>query len=112
MLYQDHILTFFESTIEKLMNNDKSSQKNNSEIFDNILIEIISIIKRYFSHTHSNSKQNNGEEKDQNKLIQNEFIEKIINETKLFDQMIFLLNRENLTILKLLHYISISVIKS
>lgn len=106
LLYQENILIFFESLIEKLMNN-KSSQNNSGEIIDNLLIEIISIIKRYFSNMSLKSE----EKKEEIKSKDNEFIEKIINETKLLDQMIFMLNKDNTTIIRLLHFILISVIK-
>lgn len=126
LLYQENILNFFESIVEKIMNNSKLSYGNQSEILDNLLIEIISIIKRYFmSIYYSNNKPinsqdnkienfnnyNNSKQSTDKDNIQDKFLEKIINETNLFDQMIFLLNKENITILRLLHYILLSVIK-
>ena len=102
LLYQDNILNYFESIIEKLMKNKSINQ--NSEMLENLLIEIISIIKRYFLPFGE-------KEKEEIQSNQIEFVEKIINESKIFDQMIFLLNKENLNILKLLHFILISVIK-
>jgi hypothetical protein len=107
LLYEERILIYFESIFEKLMNTNKSSQNNNAEIFDNLLIEIISIIKRYF--TNINLKPE--EQKEEIKSLDNVFVQKIINDTKLLDQMIFLLNKENTTILRLLHFILISAIK-
>ena len=88
-------------------NNNKSYLNSNAEVLDNLLIESISILKRYFPNISLKTE----EEKEENKTIQSEFIEKIINETKLLDQMIFLLNKENLTILRLVHFILISVIR-
>jgi len=107
LLFQEGIINFIEFTIEKLMNNYKFNQNSNSEILDNLLIEIISIIKRYFTNISFNPE----DEKELAKSANYDFVEKIINETKLFDQMIFLLNKENLTILKLLHFIFLSVIR-
>jgi hypothetical protein len=84
-------------------NKENTYSNMNTEIFDNLFIEIVSIIKRYFSNLHIKN--------EDMQFFYNEFADKIINETNILDQLIFLLNRENLTILKLLHFIFISVIR-
>jgi hypothetical protein len=66
-------------------------------MIDNITIEVISIIKRYFTINHNNDD-----------IQTNNFFEKLLS-SNLIDHLIFLLGKDNLIILKLLHILLISV---
>lgn len=65
-----------------------------NEIIENICIEIISILKRFFNGLNNNSENFN----------------KIAN-SNIIDHLCFLLQKDNLSILKLLHFILIPVIR-
>jgi hypothetical protein len=84
MLFKDNIISLFEGILENLIKSNFSS-----EIIDNIIIEIISILKRPF-----------GDEG---------MFEKILN-SSIIDSMIFLLKKENIIILKLIHMMLITLL--
>jgi hypothetical protein len=93
-LLSENTLNFFENILEKL-----AKTKHNEkliEMIENILIEIISIIKRFLSLSMI---------KDQPK-----FAEKII-KSNLIENLIFLLQEDNLIILKSLHILLLSLME-
>lgn len=89
ILHNDEIILTFEQILEKLIL--KKHPLPPAEIIDNILIEIISIIKRYFSKEQNFSPR--------------------ITSSNLIDHLIFLLTKENTIILKLLHMILLSLLE-
>jgi serine/threonine protein kinase len=110
LLYSENIIKLFEKILEKLSNKINKEEEGvvntNShlrsgkinEIYDNIIIEILSIIKRFFI---SNSE-------DTSKKYDPSFLSLMLS-TSLIDQIIYLLNTDNLTILKLIHFILIPI---
>ena len=98
-LYSEKIVKTFEETLKHLIQ-VKTANISENDIIDNCFIEIVSIVKRYFPYkaeTSTNDKM--------------EVIESIINSTNIFDHLIFLLNYDNITVLKLLHSLLISVLE-
>jgi len=108
-LSNEKVINTFEQILEHLIG-VKSLNVSQNEIIDDCYIEIISIIKRYF-YTNIDILSRDNCNSNSNRQIKNEIIEKIINNTKIFDHFIFLLNRDNIIVIKLLHILLISIIE-
>jgi hypothetical protein len=104
---KEKVISTFEQILEQLIG-FKSEKPSQNEVIDNCFIEIISIIKRYF---YSNLDILSRDNSNSSHQINNEIIDKIINKTKIIDHFIFLLNRDNMIVLKILHFLLISVIE-
>lgn len=83
--------------MERLSKYNTNTYPNSSyaEIIDNILIEIISLAKRFIK---------------QDERLNTEMIEKLT-KYNLIDQLIFLLHKDNTIILKLLHMLLIPMLE-
>jgi hypothetical protein len=93
LLFDLNLVNVIDLFLENIVNKQIIA---NTEMIDNIIIEVISILKRLL----------NGELKD-DKL---EIYEKIINST-ILDHLIFFLHKDNIIIIKLLHITLISLLK-